>query len=74
MNIGMIMLNKMQKIFKPEKMYKFSIFGAVFNLLCAITAFYLTLPAIIVQIFIASGICFVIGGMGNWYILRIKNK
>jgi hypothetical protein len=57
----------------PEKLYRFNIGGAVFNLVCVVSAMILGLPTPYVHIFIASGLCFVVGAAANWTIIKLRN-
>lgn len=67
-------VEKIRKTLTPKRMQKVNAAGAVFNLFAAIVAIFIGLPSEIVQIFLASGFCFVAGGLANWYMAKTETQ
>ena len=65
-------MNSISNFLKPERMYKFNVWMTVFNLALAVACLVFGLDPSIGKIFLASGLCFVVSGLANWWILKIK--
>lgn len=70
----MSLFEKIRNFLVPERMQKVNAVGAIFNLFCAIVVVFVGLPSVYAQIFLASGFCFVIGGLANWQMARMNSK
>lgn len=62
---------KMNKLINPYKMYKFNIVMVIVNFVFAIGSSLIGLPSPFSHIFLASAACFIVGGLANWWIIRI---
>lgn len=70
----MNLFNKIKPFFKPSTMYKVNIGGAFANIVFALASWAFGLPAAYAQIFIASGLCFLVGAVANWWMMKIQSK
>jgi hypothetical protein len=66
-------MKRMVEFFTPERLYKVNIGGVIFNLACAVATILVGLPGEHAQIFLASGLCFFVGAVVNWTIIKIRN-
>lgn len=70
----MKLLNRLFTVFRPDRMYKFNV-GMVFvNLILALITIGMGLNPAFTQIFLASALCFIVGGLTNWWIMRIQDQ
>jgi len=64
-------INKLKQILNPHRMYKFCLFMVVLNMIFALVCFFIGLSHVYAQLFLANGICFLMGGIANWWMIRL---
>jgi len=68
----MSVFKKIKNALSPKTIYKVNVAGALLNLILAITSIFIGLEKEYMEIFVASGFCFVVGAGANAWILRIQ--
>lgn len=64
-------MNMNMKLFSLERLYKFNMVMIVLNLIFAVTVAVLGLPSPFAHLFLASGICFFVGAIANYAVIKM---
>lgn len=67
-------LEKWQQFLTPKRSYKINMTGAFVNAFFAFGVWALGMPIVFAHLFLASGVCFIVGAAANFWMMRIQSK